>query len=65
MTAVCQGNYSMVKCGKKKKSALKPKKRFKDTMKYYVKQSELSVDQWGKWLQIEVAETDSRKHRIL
>ena len=29
-----------------KRSALKPKKRFKDTMKYYLKQSGLSVDQW-------------------
>ena len=48
-----------------KRSALKPKKRFKDTIKYYLKQSGLSVDQWEKWLQIEVAETDSRKHIIL
>ena len=29
-----------------KGSALKPKKRFKDTIKYYLKQSGLSVDQW-------------------
>ena len=28
-----------------KRSALKPKKRFKDTIKYYLKQSELPVDQ--------------------
>ena len=38
-----------------KRSALKPKKRFKDTIKYYLKQSGLSVDQWEKWLQIEVS----------
>ena len=31
-----------------KRSALKPKKRFKDTMKYYLKQSGLPVDQWEK-----------------
>ena len=31
-----------------KRSALKPKKRFKDTIKYYLKQSGLSVDQWEK-----------------
>ena len=36
-----------------KRSALKPKKRFKDTIKYYLKQSGLPVDQWEKWLQIE------------
>ena len=30
---------------KGKRSALKPKKRFKDTIKYYLKQSGLSVDQ--------------------
>ena len=29
-----------------KRSALKLKKRFKDTIKYYLKQSGLSVDQW-------------------
>ena len=29
-----------------KRSALKPKKRFKDTIKYYLKQSGLPVDQW-------------------
>ena len=47
MTAVCRGNYSMVKCGKER-NALKPKKRFKDTIKYYLKQSGLPVDQWEK-----------------
>ena len=31
-----------------KRSALKPKKRFKDTIKYYLKQSGLPVDQWEK-----------------
>ena len=31
-----------------KRSALKPKKRFKDTIKYHLKQSGLSVDQWEK-----------------
>ena len=31
-----------------KRSALKPMKRFKDTIKYYLKQSGLSLDQWGK-----------------
>ena len=31
-----------------KRRALKPKKRFKDTIKYFLKQSGLSVDQWGK-----------------
>ena len=31
-----------------KRSALKPKKRFKDTMKYYLKKSGLPVDQWEK-----------------
>ena len=31
-----------------KRSALKPKKKFKDTIKYYLKQSRLSVDQWEK-----------------
>ena len=29
-----------------KRSALKPKKRFKDTTKYYLKQFGLPVDQW-------------------
>ena len=38
-----------------KKSALKPKKRFKYAIKYYLKQSGLSVEQWEKWLQIEVS----------
>ena len=38
-----------------KRSALKPKKRLKDTIKYYLKQSGLSVEQWEKWLQIEVS----------
>ena len=38
-----------------KRSALKPKKRFNDTIKYYLKQSGLAVDQWEKWLQIEVS----------
>ena len=33
-----------------KRSALKPKKIFKDTIKYYLKQSGLPVDQWEKWL---------------
>ena len=37
-----------------KRSALKPKKKFKDTIRYYLKQSGLPVDQWEKWLQIEV-----------
>ena len=31
-----------------KRSALKPKKRFKDTIKYHLKQPGLSVDQWEK-----------------
>ena len=31
-----------------KKSALKPRKRFQDTIKYQLKQSALSVDQWEK-----------------
>ena len=31
-----------------KRSALKPKKRFKDTIKYYLKQSGLPVEQWEK-----------------
>ena len=31
-----------------KRSALKPKKRFKDTIKYYLKQSGPPVDQWEK-----------------
>ena len=31
-----------------KRSALKPNKRFKDTMKYYLKQSRLPMDQWEK-----------------
>ena len=31
-----------------KRSALKPKKRIKDTIKYYLKQSGLPVDQWEK-----------------
>ena len=31
-----------------KRSASKPKKRFKNTIKYYLKQSALSVDQWEK-----------------
>ena len=31
-----------------KRSALKPNKRFKDTIKYYLKQSGLLVDQWEK-----------------
>ena len=31
-----------------KRSALKPKKRFKDPIKYYLKQSGLPVDQWEK-----------------
>ena len=31
-----------------KRSALKLKKRFKDTIKYYLKQSGLPVDQWEK-----------------
>ena len=31
-----------------KRSALKPKKIFKDTIKYYLKQSGLPVDQWEK-----------------
>ena len=31
-----------------KRSTLKPKKRFKDTIKYYLKQSGLPVDQWEK-----------------
>ena len=31
-----------------KKSALKPKKRFKDTIEYYLKQSGLPVDHWEK-----------------
>ena len=31
-----------------KGNVLKPKKRFKDTIKYYLKQSELPVDQWEK-----------------
>ena len=31
-----------------KRSALKPKKRFKDTMKYYLKQSGPPIDQWEK-----------------
>ena len=39
----------------RKRSALKEKNRFKDTIKYYLKQSGLSVDQWKKWLQIEVS----------
>ena len=46
-----------------KRGALKPKKRFKDTIKYYLNQSGLPVDQWekmAKWW-----ETDSRKHGIL
>ena len=30
------------------RSALKQKKRFKDTIKYYLKQSGLSVNQWEK-----------------
>ena len=38
-----------------KKSALKPKKRFKDIIKYYLKQSGLPVDQWKKWLLIEIS----------
>ena len=38
-----------------KRSALKLKKRSKDTIKYYLKQSGQPVDQWGKWLQIEVS----------
>ena len=37
-----------------KTNALKPKKRFKDTKKY-LKKYGLSVDQWEKWLQIEVS----------
>ena len=37
-----------------KRSALKPKKSFKDAIKHYLKQSGLSVEQWNKWLQIEV-----------
>ena len=31
-----------------KEKCIKPKKRFKDTIKYYLKQSGLPVDQWGK-----------------
>ena len=31
-----------------KRSALKPKKRFKDTIRYYLKQSGLPEDQWEK-----------------
>ena len=34
--------------GEGKRSALKPKKRFKDTIRYYLKQSGLSMDQWEK-----------------
>ena len=33
---------------------MKPKKRFKDIIKYYLKQSGLPVDQWEKWHQTEV-----------
>ena len=36
-----------------KRGASKPKKRFKDTIKLYLKQSGISVDQWEKWLWIE------------
>ena len=36
-----------------KRSVLNSKKRFKDTIKYFLKQSGLSVDQWKKWLQTE------------
>ena len=35
--------------------ALKPKKRFKDRVKYYLKQFGQPMDQWEKWLQIEVS----------
>ena len=42
---MCEGN----------RSELKPKKIFKDTIKYYLIQSVLPVDQWEKWLQIEVS----------
>ena len=38
-----------------KRSTLKPKKRFKHTIKYYLKQSGLSVDNGKKWLRIEVS----------
>ena len=40
---------------KGKRRTLKPKKRFQDTIKYYLKQSGQPVDQWEKWLQIEVS----------
>ena len=42
MTAVCQGNYYMVKFGKEKR------RRDLRTIKYYLKQSGLYVDQWEK-----------------
>ena len=48
------------KMWKGKRSALKPKKIFKDTIRYYLKQPGLSVDQWEK-----MASDKSKRRKLI